>query len=101
MILDEHSVVKCCQVGGRLDFSILETGSGKNNIVNLPLTRWARGVHQRRVLSVHGGGAAIRVGPIVIAVEDLKFVLAEEEDAAVAPALAIAFRRIGCGKLDM
>ena len=81
--------------------SSLNRGAVEDDVVGLPLARRARGVDQRRVLAVDRAAPAVGVGRVLIAVEDLDLVAAEEEDAAVAAALAVAFDVLGRGELEV
>src|SRR6266852_2842870 len=73
----------------------------KNDVVGLPLARRARRVDLRRELAIDGGGLAVGVGFTFVGVEDLDFVEAVEEDAAVAAVLVRAFGGARLGEFDV
>src|SRR6266516_5680510 len=89
------------EVRGRLQFSVLETRRDENHVVGLPFARRARRVDQRRVLAVDRSATAIGVGTVLVAVEYLQFVFAEQKDTAVAPLLALTLRWRGRGEFEM
>ena len=59
----------------------------KDDVVDLPLTRLSRSVHQRWMLTVNRRRGAVRVGGIVVGVHDLNLVEAHEVDSAIAAGL--------------
>ena len=68
----------------------LEDRSGIDNIVNIPFTRLAHGICQRRRLFVDAAGLSVHVCLVVIAIQHLDFIHVLQEDAAVAASLACA-----------
>src|SRR6266852_2761727 len=96
VILNEDAVVEGGDAGWAQEFAGgVEARSVKNDVVNLPLAGRARGVYLGRELAVDGGGLAVGVGFVFVGVEDLDFVEAVEENAAVAAVLvfAVGWRR--------
>src|SRR6266404_7590885 len=73
----------------------------KNDVVTLPLAWSTRGVHQRRILAVNGGGLTIRVGLVFVGIQYLNFIQAHQKNTAVAAPLAFALRGNRLGKFDM
>ena len=75
--------------------------SGKDDVVNLPLARGQRGIHQRRVLAIDRACGTVGIRGVVEAIQHLNFVFAVQEHAAVAAALAVAMRWSRRGPFDM
>ncbi len=79
-----------------------KAGSGPDDVVGLPMAGRARDIDQRRVLAVDRGGGTVGVGLVLVGVEHLALVaVVAEEDAAVAPPLAVAVGRVGRRPLDV
>ena len=79
----------------------LEDRSGIDNIVNIPFTRLAHGICQRRRLFVDASGLSVHVGFVVIAIQNLDFIHVLQEDAAVAASLACAGDVFRYATIDM
>src|SRR5712675_1529658 len=102
VVLHEHAVVKGGDTRGPQKFTgSVETRAVKDDVVDLPLPRWTRGVHLRRKLAVNGRGLAVGIGFTLIRVEHLHFVNTVQEDAAVAAILILAFWGIWLGKFNV
>ena len=80
---------------------LLETRSGIDNIVSIPFARFLAGVHQRRSLLVDTPGLAVRIGFVLVVVENLHFVHALHKHAAVAASLAFADDFGRCAPLEV
>src|SRR5204863_6997465 len=92
VVLHQHAVVQYCHTPaprGLADF--VKVRGSEDNVVALPFARLARSVDQRRVLFVDRTGLPVEVGWVLVRIEHLDFVMAHQEDAAVAAALAVAF----------
>src|SRR5258706_12114160 len=95
VVLHEHAIVEGGDTRGPQKFTgSVETRAVKDDVVNLPLARWARGVHLGRKLAVNGRGLAIGIGFTLIRVEHLHLVKTVQEDSAVAAVLILTFWRI-------
>src|SRR5882762_7185651 len=79
----------------------VEARAAKNDVVDLPLARRARGVHLRRKLPVNGRGLAVGVSLALVRVEHLHLVNTVQKDAAVTAILILAFRGIWLCKFDV
>src|SRR5712692_9277687 len=102
VILNEDAVVEGGDAGWAQEFAGgVETRSVKNDVVNLPLAGRARGVYLRGKLAVDSGGLAVGVCLVFVGVEDLHFVEAVEENAAVSAVLVLALRGQRLAELDM
>jgi hypothetical protein len=102
VILYEHAIVQNRESRWTQKFSgSIKTWAVKNDVVDLPLTRRARGVHKGRELTIDGSRLAIGVGFTLVGVEDLDFVETVKKDAAIAAILIFALRRIGLGEFDV
>ena len=73
----------------------------KDNVVDLPLARWAAGIHERRILPVDSCGLAVRVGLAVIRIKHLHLVEAHQEHAAISAILVFTARGIGRSPFEM
>src|ERR1039457_7040412 len=73
----------------------------KDDVVSLPLRRWARSVHLRRILPVHSGRLAVSVSLVLVRVEHLNLVEAQQKNAAVASLLALSLARGRLRKLHV
>src|SRR4030095_5178818 len=79
-------------------FAILETRAFEYDVVGLPFTRLAAGIHERRPLTIKCGCLAVGIGLVLKAIEHLDFVFSTvEEDTAVTAALISSLRRIRRG----
>ena len=65
------------------------------------LRQLAGGIDEWLGPAIEGAALAVGVSFVLVAIEDLHFVLAHEEDAAIAAALAIAFHLAWSGELDV
>jgi hypothetical protein len=75
VVLDEHAVVEDGYAGGFEDFAgRVDVGSVENDVVGLPLPRWARSIHERWILAVDGGSLTVGVGFVFVGIEHLNFV---------------------------
>src|SRR5712692_3906331 len=102
VILNEDAVVEGGDAGWAQEFAGgVETRSVKNDVVNLPLAGRARGVYLRRKLAVDSGGLAVGVCLVFVGVEDLHFVEAVEENAAVSAVLVLALRGLRLSEFDV
>jgi len=101
MVLNQDSVVQDSE-GTRLDST---TGRGfgwmKNNVVGLPLAGLAARIHERGSVPVKCGGLAVRIGAVLITVQDLDLVASHEVNPTVPTALAFAFNLRRCGPLHV
>ena len=68
----------------------LRTSRLEHDIVSLPLAGFARGVHQRRPLTINRAGLPIGIGRILERIEHLNFIAALEKNPAIAATLAVA-----------
>ena len=102
MILHQHAVLQDGDERGAFRLAaLIETRGLENDVVGLPLARLAAGVHQRRALLVNRGRLAVEIRLILVRIEDLDFVDAHHEHAAVAPFLAVAHDFLGRGPFDV
>jgi len=102
IVLREDAIVKNRETRRARDLSRrIETRSVKNNVVRLPLARWQRSIHLRRILSIDRGSLAVRVGPILVGIENLYFVKPHQENAAVPAFLAFSVGRSGFAKFHV
>ena len=101
VILHQDAVPERGEVGRPDEFLALETRGREDDVVGLPLARLSRHVDQRRRLTVNGAGDAVGIDQAVVRLDDLQFVLAEEQDAAVAPVHRSAVGLRGRGPLDV
>jgi len=102
IVLHEYAVVKDGDAAEADEFSILIEARGmENDVVGLPLTGLPRGVDERRILAVDGGGLAVGVSLVIEGIEDLNFVHAHQEDAAIAAILILPFGWRGRGEFNV
>src|SRR6202011_4173997 len=73
----------------------------ENDIVHLPFSRRAGGVHQGRALPVDGGSLAVRVSLVFIRVQHLNFIEPVQEYATVSALLTFSHCRQGLRKFHM
>src|SRR5712672_3961653 len=102
VVLHEHAVVEGGDTRGPQKFTgSVEARAVKDDVVDLPLPRWARGVHLGRKLAVNGRRLAVGIGFTLIRVEHLHFVNTVQEDATVTAILILAFWGIRLGKFTV
>src|SRR5258705_3651353 len=102
VVLHEHAVVEGGDTRGPQKFTgSVEARAVKDDVVDLPLPRWARGVQLGRKLAVNGRGLAVGIGFTLIRVEHLHFVNTVQEDTAVAAILILNLRVIWLGELNV
>src|SRR5882762_6710094 len=102
IVLDEHAIMKSSDTSRAQELAgSVEARAAKNDVVDLPLARRARGVHLRRKLPVNGRGLAVGISFTLIRVEHLHLVDTVQEDAAVAAILILAFWGIWLGKFNV
>ena len=102
MILN-HDAVEDHGRGRGSDESItVESRRREHDVEDVPLTIRTAGIHERRVLSIERSRLSVGIGLIRIRAEDLHFVATiDEEDAAVAPRLSVAFAILGNHPFDV
>src|SRR5687767_13769068 len=89
-------------VGRRQHSSIFgKARSAKDNVVALPLTRFAARVHERNMILVNARSLAIRISTIVIRVQNLNHVPSLKKNSAVAAILSFAFDLHRTAPLDV
>src|SRR5882672_5377766 len=102
VVLHEHAIVEGGDTRGPQKFTgSVETRAVKDDVVDLPLARWSRGVHLGRKLAVNGRGLAVGISFTLIRVEHLHFVNTVQEDATVTAILILAFWGIWLGKFNV
>ena len=101
MILHHYTVVDDRNVRGLLDLFAFVYGRGKDHIVALPLTLRCGGIHQWRALTVKRACLAIGVSFIVVTLQDLHFIHAHQENAAISTRLTIYGTPSRCTPLSM
>src|SRR5579859_3394696 len=62
-----------------------------NNVIGLPLARFAAGVDQRGGDTVKSSGLAVGIGFVLIGIQHLNLIPALQVNAAIASALALTF----------
>ena len=83
------SVLQDGDPGGRQQRTVgVETRGGIDNVVDVPLARRFGCVDQRRVLLVDAAGLSVPVRVVEVAVQDLHFIKALQENSAVAAQVA-------------
>lgn len=102
VVLYEYAVEEYGEVAGAGALPVVvEAWGGEDDVVGIPLAGRAHGVYEGGVLLVYGARLAIRVGAVLVAVEDLYLVAILEEDTAVAAPLAFAFNGGRGAKLEV
>ena len=97
VILHEHAVMHHGDIGGRLQVSrVIESWGGPENVVRIPLAWWPVRVHCGWRLFVDRSGLSIKVGFVLVRVEDLDFVSVHHKYATVSSTLPSAFRWKWC-----
>lgn len=90
--LNQYAIVKNREPGQGLALAIrTEAGSAENDIEGLPFAWFAAGIDQRRVLSVNRSSAAVRVGGVLIAVQNLDFKCSHQEYTTISSPLPRPF----------
>ncbi len=101
VVLDDHSVMDDGEGGWAHEGFFVETRAVEDDIVDVP-SAWGSGhVDQGGHESVQRRSLTVRVGLVVVGVEDLHFVLPEKENAGVASALAVPCGGLGGGPFDV
>lgn len=102
MVLHQDAVVQDGEIRLTCDpAGIIEDRPMEDDIISLPLTGLAAGIHQRNRPAVQRSTLTVRVGFVFIRVEDLDFIGSLEEHAAIAASLAGACNLGGRGELHM
>ena len=102
VVLREDAVVEDGDVRGASEFAgCVKARAMPDDVVGLPLAWGARSVYQRRILAIYRRYLAVGVSLAAVGIENLNFVKAHEEDAAVAAVLVFALGRIRLTKFDM
>ena len=102
VVLNEDAIVEDGESGATGDLSFLiEEGAMENDVVSLPLTRFAGGVDERLLPAVERSGLSVGIGLVLKAIKDLNFVVSHEKDSAVSPALPLALDGGGRGPFDV
>ena len=92
VILNEDAIMNDREIRRRHYLAIIiHARSTKENVVALPLTWFAAGVHKRDVLLVNARRLSIRVSAIVVRVQHLNLVVFLKKHSAVAALLSFAF----------
>src|SRR5215207_1435556 len=83
--------------------AVVKAGHSPEDLEGLPLARPSTGINQWGVLTIEGGGGAIRVRGVVVPVEYLDLIHAHQQHPAVAPLLACArnFYRRGPFQMEL
>ena len=100
-VLDDDAVVDDGDFGGGFYGCAIIDGRLEEDVVAVPFALGGGGVDEGWELAVEGAGLAVWVGFVVVALEDLDFVEAHEEAAAVAAGLALDFAACGDEPLEM
>lgn len=82
--MHEDAIVEHGHIAWRLEIAVFKDGGGEDNVVGLPLTRWAGDVDERRCLGINGGALAVWIKRFVKGIEDLNFVETVKKHAIVA-----------------
>jgi len=90
VVLHEDAVAEHGEITGVHDPPVPVNGTTKNYVHLLELTGRAQRVSERRVGAVDGIGETVRIGRVLVVVQDLHLDEAHQENTAVASALAIA-----------
>ena len=102
VILHEYAIVNDREVRRRHHLAILtHARCAEENVIALPLTRFAARVHKRNVLFVNACRLSIRVSPVVVRVQDLNLVVSLKKYSAVASLLSVAFDLCRSPPLDV
>lgn len=100
-VMDDDSIVKHRDHGRSEDTIAFEHRTAPDDVVALPLARLAAGIDEGRKLPVNRARDAIGVDGILISIEDLDFVNADEEDSAVPSTLAGSSHDAWTGEFKM
>ena len=79
VILRDDTVVKHRHMAWSFQPAILEARAGIDKIIGLPISGRAGSVHQRRRLAVDRRCLPVGVAPVVVAIENLDFLEAEQK----------------------
>ena len=102
VVLDLDAVVDDGESGASGDFAFfVKEWAVEGDVVGLPLTRFATGIHERLGTTVESAALAVGIGDVFIAIEHLDFVLSHQKDPAVATALARALDLGGSGEFNV
>jgi len=102
VVLDQDAILEDGERGLSRDLAVLiEERAMIDDVITLPLTRLAAGVGERDGPAVQRGTLAVRIGLVVVGIEDLDLILSVQEHTAVAPALAGALHVRRRGELDV
>src|ERR1035437_5841595 len=101
VVVNQHAIEEH-GLNGRLDEPLaFKPRRFEDDVVDLPLTRFASRIHKRRELPVNRRCLAVGVGGIVEGVEHLNLVTAHQQHAAIAARLAGTFDVGQLGPLDV
>ena len=90
VVLYEHSVLYNGYTGERTVCSVfLEHRSRVDDVIHVPLSRLAHGVHERCGLLVDTSSLTVDISAVVVAVEHLKLIHTLQIDTAVAACLSL------------
>ncbi len=95
VVLDQHPIMQHRDGARVLHHITLPDGLVEDDVIGLKLASFTAGIDQRRRLAIDRTRLSIGIGLIVITVKDLYFMLAHEEDAAVAASLSLT---LPCGR---
>src|SRR5512134_298326 len=101
MVVHDDPIVQDSRKGRTDQLVPPEPWRDPHDVVPLPLTRLSAGIDERRVLAVDRGGGAIRIGRVLVPVEDLNLIEAHQQHTAIAPTLALSRDRRRGGPLDV
>ena len=101
VVMDHDPVMHHGHIGRLGQFAILEFRRLEEDVVYVPLSGLPHRVYQRRIGAIDRGRLAVRIGLVLVTVQNLDLVPAEEEDTAVPAPLAprrpvAAARRPAC-----
>src|SRR5258706_11819044 len=101
VVLHDDAIMDHGEITRLLQLAILEAGDVEEDVVYIPLAGLSHGVYQGRIGAVDRSGLAVRVGYVLVAVEDLDLIFVEKYYSAVAAILVSPTRRVRRGPLDM
>src|ERR1041385_8494273 len=90
VIVQQNAVEEHGRIGGLYQLAVSEYRRLEYDVVALPFAGLASCICKRRPLSIERAGLAIGVGRILVGIENLNFVQALQEYAAIAAILAVA-----------
>ncbi len=73
------------------EFITFPQGTFKDDVIGLPFARLFNGVAKGRVLPVHCPALAVCIALVVVGIEELDFIVPEDDQATVAATLAVPF----------